>query len=151
MPNSVAPALDIQFTSTDLHALYVDLKNVEGNLRVELRKGMTAVAKPIVAAVQREASWSTRIPGATKAKVSFAAKSAGVAITVNSKTAPEARPLENSGNSGSFRHPVFGDTTSWVSQPAQPFFWAGVKAADTAIDKAMLAVMDAVAAKAGFR
>lgn len=147
----MADALQVQVTSTDLRQLYVDLKAVEGNLRVELRKGITAAAKPIVAAVQREASWSSRIPAAVKAKTSFAAKSAGVAITVDSRKAPEGRPLENAGNTGTFRHPVFGDTTSWVAQTAHPFFWAGVKNADSQIETAMEAVMDAVAKKAGFK
>lgn len=149
--NTVTPALQVQVTSTDLRALYVDLKNVPGNLRVELRKGINAAAKPIVQAIQSGSSWSTRIPGAVKAKTSFSAKSAGVAISVDARIAPEARPLENQGNSGTFRHPIFGDITTWVAQPAQPFFWHGVAAADSKIDAAMQAVMDNVIRQAGFR
>lgn len=151
MPNSVTPALDIQFTSADLHQLYVDLKNVEGNLRVELRHAMSALAAPLVSAVKQEASWSSRIPGAVRPKTSFAAKSAGLSVSVNSKTAPEARPLEHKGQGGNFRHPVFGDRTTWVAQPARPFFWAAVKSQDRVTDQAMTDVMDAVARKAGFK
>lgn len=146
----MADALQVQVTSTDLRQLYVDLKAVEGNLRVELRKGITAAAKPIVAAVQREASWSSRIPAAVKAKTSFAAKSAGVAITVDSRKAPEAAPLENQGNTGTFRHPVFG-TDTWVTQQAQPFFWGGIQGTNTQIDNVLLGVMDTVAREAGFK
>lgn len=140
-----------------MRQLYVDLKAVEGNLRVEMRKGIVAAAKPVVDAVAANASWSSRIPGAVKAKTSFSAKNAGVSITVDAKKAPEARPLENNGQGGMFRHPVFADGSrvrgdqTWVSQPAQPFFWAGVRGANSDVMAAMNAVMDAVAHKAGFK
>lgn len=144
-------------TSSDLRQLYVDLKNVEGNLRVELRKGVANAATPVVQAVRSGASWSGRIPGAVKAKPSFSAKQAGVSIVVDSKKAPEARPLEHNGQGGNFRHPVYArpDRTrsqwTWVNQPARPFFWHGVQAADSQVDAAMVAVLDAVARKARFK
>lgn len=154
----MANALGIQVNSPDLRQLYVDLKNVPGNLRAELRKGVVAAVKPVVTSVQAQASWSTRIPGAVKTKTSFAAKSAGVSVFVDSTIAPEAAPINNKGNTGDFRHPVFADARNqtrdgwtWVAQGAIPFFDKGIASADAAINNAMQAVMDAVIAKAGWK
>lgn len=149
MPAQHGP-LEVTVTSKDLHQMYADLKNVEGNLRVELRKGIKAAAQPMVDRVKSSAGWSSRIPGAVSAKVSFSAKNASVSVQVNPKKAPEAAPLENGGKGGTFRHPVFGNTDVWVDQKAQAFFYTNaVKDAD--IEKAIGAVMDAVAKKAGFK
>jgi hypothetical protein len=151
--------LKVDIDTKDLRQLYVDLKGVEGNLRVELRKGVRAAAAPLADRVRAGASWSSRIPGAVKVKPSFSAKGAGVTIAVDAKAAPEARPLENGGKGGDFRHPVYADGSqtrgdwTWVSQKAQPFFYHSVTSS-SAIDsaeKAILAAMDAVASKAGFR
>jgi hypothetical protein len=145
--------LVVSIDTKDLRQLYVDLKGVEGNLRVELRKGVKAAAEPIAAAVRSAASWSSRIPGAIRVKPSFGARSTGVTITVDSGRAPEARVLEHGGRSGTFRHPVYGNREVWVSQKAQPFFFTTVSSS-SAVDQAersILAAMDAVARKAGFK
>jgi hypothetical protein len=146
-------ALKVDIDTKDLRQLYVDLKGVEGNLRVELRKGVKAAAEPIASAVRSAASWSSRIPGAVRVKPSFGARSTGVTITVDGGRAPEARVLEHGGRGGNFRHPVYGNREVWVSQRAQPFFFTTVSsgsAVDSA-EKAILAAMDAIARKAGFR
>lgn len=149
-------ALEVQLDVAQMRQLYVDLKAVEGNLRVELRKGIVEAAKPITAAVKVNAGWSNRIPGAVKTKPSFSAKAAGIQIIVDAKKAPEAAPLENGGSSGTFRHPVYADggkvrdDWTWVNQQARPFFYSGVRAANSGVTAAIQAVMDTVAAKAGF-
>lgn len=152
------PDLSVTVTSTDLRQFYVDLKAARADLMPELRRGMKSAAKPLVDAVKKEASWSSRIPAATSAKVSFSAKSAGVTVKVDSTKAPEARPLDNRGRNGQFRHPVFADAQNltrrdwaWVNQQAQPFWSTGLAKADADVDKAMLGVLDALAKKAGFK
>lgn len=145
--------LDVKVDTTQLRQLYADLKGVEGNLRVELRKGVKNAADPMVQKVRSAAAWSSRIPAAVTVKPSFAAKGASVSIIVNQAAAPEAAPLEHGGQGGSFRHPVFGDRNAWVAQPARPFFYPTVSgsAAIAAAEQAIVAVMDAVARKAGFK
>lgn len=149
--------MQFEVTAPELRQLYVDLKGVEGNLRVELRHGITDAADGVVAAVVAAASWSTRIPGAVRAKPSFSAKSTGVSIVVDGKAAPEAKPLNNRGRPGEFRHPVHGDPAktreqwTWWPQPARPFFDMTIAARSPAITRRIEQVADDVARKAGFR
>jgi len=143
-------ALRVNVTSADLHKLYVDLKAAPGTMQVELRKGIKTAAQPMVARVKSAAGFSSRIPGAVSAKVSFSAKKAGVTVQVDGKKAPEARPLENGGRGGTFRHPVFGNSDNWVSQKAQPFFFPNV-GRDAEVTKAISDVMDSFAKKLGFK
>ena len=42
---------------------------------------------------------------------------------VDVKKAPEAAPINNKGQAGTFRHPVFGHDV-WVDQAAHPFYAA---------------------------
>lgn len=158
MPGIAGP-LDVHIDASELHQLYVDLKAVEGNLRVELRHAIADSGQPLAALVRNAAGWSSRIPGAVKVSASFSTRSAGVVIKVDGKAAPEAAPLENKGQSGTFRHPVYADASNprsdwtWVPQQARPFFYrtlSGSSAVGIA-EKAILAAMDKVAAKAGFR
>lgn len=150
--------LQVTLAAPDLKKLYADLKAIEGNLRVELRRGITAAAQPVADRVKRNASWSSRIPGAVKVKTSFSAKSAGVTVRVDSKAAPEARPLEHGGRSGQFRHPVYADAAgqtrrqwTWVSQQAHPFFGSASTSEDKKVTDAITAIVVAVERKAGFR
>ncbi|MEV7804989.1 HK97 gp10 family phage protein [Microbispora sp. NPDC088329] len=120
-------------------------------IRRELRPALSRVAKPVLAEVRANASWSTRIPGATRISSSFSRRSAGVAITVSGRKAPHARPLENLGRPGSFRHPVFGDRQRWVSQAARPFLFQAVAGADEELVRETGRVVEAAARKHGFR
>lgn len=149
-------ALAVTVQAPDLHALYVALKAIEGNLQVEMRRGIKTAAQPVVDRVKSNASFSSRIPGAVKTKVSFAAKSAGVTVYVDAGMAPEARPLEHGGKGGTFRHPVFADQSrqtrggyTWVSQKAHPFFGSASVAEDSKITAAINAICAAVEQKAG--
>lgn len=156
MPAS-AGGMRFEVTAPELRQLYVDLKGVEGNLRVELRRGIKDAADGVVAAVVAASSWSTRIPGAVRAKPSFSAKSTGVSIVVDGKAAPEAKPLNNRGRAGQFRHPVHAnpnqtrDLWTWAEQPARPFFDLTIAARSPAITRRIEQVADDVARKAGFK
>ena len=141
-------------------------------VRKRLRDGIKRAGADLVTAVQAEASWSSRIPAATRLKVSFGARSAGVTVSVDAKKAPHARPLEM-GNKNvpdmpnmarrprlardrALRHPIFPDPSKtrdewvWIDQPTRPFFFK----AETAISPLMYArmkkVLDEVADDLGF-
>lgn len=99
-------------------------------LRRALRPAIRAGSDELVRDMRARASYSSRIPNAIRSTVSFASSSGGVTIRVDARRAPHARPLEGATNSrgGYFRHPVFGDRTTWVSQPTRPFFFPAIKA-----------------------
>lgn len=98
-------------------------------LRQELRPRIRAGADSIVRDMKSRAGYSSRIPSAIRTTVSFASTTGGVSIRVDARRAPHARPLEGTNaRGGYFRHPVFGDRTTWVSQPTQPFFFPAIKA-----------------------
>jgi len=143
----VASLLELHFESVELRRLFGELKAAGDGLHIELRRGIKEAGDDAKKAVQGAAAWSTRIPGATRVSTSFSASSAGARIVVNARAAPNARPINNNGRGGTFRHPVFG-TKTWVSQPARPF----MAAADApGVQQAMRSVMDRVAHQAGFK
>lgn len=147
----MAGALEIRVDSPDLRELYQAAKAADGNLQVLLRRGVKEAAQPIANGVKSAASWSSRIPGATRTKASFSAKGASVTVEVDAAAAPEAAPLNHGGRGGTFRHPVFGNRENWVSQQARPFFDQGVTAGQPAADSAMDRLMTDFAHQLGFR
>jgi hypothetical protein len=142
-------AIAFRVNSTDLEKLFVDLKAMEGNLQVELRRGIREASEPMARAVRANASWSSRIPDAVQVKPSFVAKGASVRIVVDASKAPEGRVLDHGGNAGTFKHPVWGHRDRWATQSAQPFFEPSFQNTSEA-EAAMQRVMDRLAAKAGF-
>jgi hypothetical protein len=143
--------LDVHVDARELQKLYADLKGVEGNLRVELRRGIVSAAKPVVAAAKNDAGFSSKIPATVKTKVSFSAKNPSVAIVAGGKGAPDAAPFNNRGKRGTFRHPVFGHTDRWVTQAARPFMQNNLDSHAPDVERAILDVIDVVMGKAGFR
>ena len=97
-------------------------------LRRELRPKMRRAGEELRADIRSEAAkFSSRIPAAVRMTVGFGSANGGVRIYVDAKQAPEARPLENLGQQGTFRHPVYGNRDVWVEQQAHPFFFPTVK------------------------
>lgn len=109
---------------SELQALIRDLGAVPPAVRRTLRSGFVQVGQPVLQEMRRRASWSTRIPGATSMTQSGTAL--GLRFRVDSGPAPHARPYENDGSPGTFRHPVYGHRDRWVSQEARPFFYGVV-------------------------
>lgn len=109
-------------TKNDLADLIGDLggkmpKEIKAKIRPLLRK----TGQQALVAVRGNASWSTKIPRATRLQISLAGKRPGVAVVTRRKDAIHARPLEHQGRPGRVRHPLFGDRKTWVTQPAKPF------------------------------
>jgi hypothetical protein len=118
-------------------------------VRRELRPKFRTVVAPTVDKVKDKASWSTRIPGATKLSTSLGRRP-GVRIVVNAKKAPHARPYEDRGQWGAFRHPVFGHRDRWVAQRSRPFLFNTVAADADRIAQGVADVVPEVARKHGF-
>lgn len=154
MPASrAASPVEVTFDPAEVRQLVRDLRELEGGraITAALRKNLRAAADPIKAQVQANASWSSRIPSAVAIGTAFSAKRTGVFVRVNSKKAPHARPLENSGQAGTFRHPVFGNTDTWVAQQARPFFFDQAERNLPQVERAAAAAVDEAARTAGFR
>lgn len=145
--------MEARFDSSEVRALVKDLRQVEDGKLItrELRRELKVAAAPIAAQVKAGASWSKRIPRAVSVGTSFSARRTGVFIRVSAKKAPHARPLENGGKTGTFRHPVFGNRERWVSQPARPFLFATVQARMPTVEQAAVQAVDKAARAAGFR
>jgi hypothetical protein len=147
----VGDGLGLHVEAPDLLALKKALAGVDKTLVAELRRALKQAAEPVRRQVQANAAiFSRRIPRAVTIGTAFSAKRTGIFIRVNAKRAPHGRPLENDGNGGTFRHPVFGHDR-WVTQAARPFFYRGAEEHFDDVEKTVIEVMDTVAKKAGFR
>lgn len=152
-------AFRVEIDESDLRKVTAALKELEGGkkLTAALRKNLKAAAEPMKQQVKSNASWSTRIPDAVGVQVRFTAKRTGVSIFVNRKKAPHARPIENDGKTGTFRHPVFGRTKRrgkryvTATQPARPFFFNDLARHMPEVEKAVLEAVEEAAKAAGFR
>lgn len=148
-------AFKIDVDPQELRKLAADLKELAGGKKLvaALRKNLRAAAGPAADQVRRNASWSSRIPGAVGVQPRFTSKNPGVSVVVNARKAPHARPLESGSarNRGTVRHPVFGSRENWVSQPTRPFFFNQLEQHMPAVEKAVLDAMDEAARSAGFR
>lgn len=164
MPAGSAKAGAIRIESRDLYALTKQLQGVDRKLATAMKREMRKVAEPIRRRVATEASWSKRIPKATKASTRFTAKTSSVLITVNRRQAPHARPLENDGREGFFEHPIpiraagtrrgrlrQARRGSTVRQAARPFFAKAILREDHNIDRALERVADDFERQAGLR
>lgn len=82
---------------------------------------------------------------ATKVRVSFSARAAGVQIATTSSGLPnEQKPLLAAYNKKKMiRHPLFGDKSQWFEQPGRPYFGAAIqKVMDKALANEIRAALD---------
>lgn len=137
--------------TAELRAFIAQFEKFPAELRLELRPRLKAGGEGAVQAVKTAASWSTRIPGATRLRVSFARRTAGVAIVVNRNRAPHALNLEHRGRPGTVRHPRWGDRRHWLTQPARPFAHPAAEPWLRGVDSGIGEAVDAVARAHGFK
>lgn len=137
---------------SDLQALVADLGKLTPAMRSELRRGMLAAGKHAHQDARRRASWSSRIPGAVQIGASTGKATIGVYLRVNAARAPHARAYEGlTDRRAFFRHPVFGDPDTWVSQATRPFLAPAVQAARPAVIAAAKDAVKGAARAANFR
>ena len=137
----------------ELRRLINDLGKLPPDLRRELRPALRKAAHPVLVKMQTNASWSTRIPSATKISTSLSGSKTGVTLRVDAKKAPHGRPYEHQGDPGNFRHPVFeveGKKTTWVAQRARPYFFKAVDQEANEVRDALGDTVREVAARHGF-
>ncbi len=93
------------------------LRKADKEMYKFLHAKLLEAGKRVATAAKSEAAWSSRIPDAIRTRSTIGS----ISVYVDQTIAPEARPLEHGGLTGTFRHPVFGNTNNWVDQAAQPF------------------------------
>lgn len=97
------------------------LRRLDEDTRRELRPALRAAGAKVRDAAARNASWSSRIPGALYVSTSARPGRSAVTIGASATKAPHARPYEGIGGGRSFRHPVYGNREVWVAQACRPF------------------------------
>lgn len=127
---------------SQLQALIRDLGAIPPAVRRMMRPAIVKAGRPVLGQMKTNASWSTRIPGATTMQTSSGG-AVGVTFRVSAAKAPHARPYE--GLSGDpFRAPLWGDREWWYDHAARPFFYRAVQEkADEIVDALGDAVMQA--------
>lgn len=140
----------------EIERLIRDLDGIPKDLRRKLRPKLREAGEIVAAQARINASWSTRIPPATKVSTSFTLRRPGVSVTVNRKLAPHARPFEHGGDPGEFRHPVFQTfgtrrRTPWVPQRARPFLEPALRARGDEAGRRITDAVDEATRDAGFR
>jgi hypothetical protein len=123
-----------------------ELRAMSTEVRRGIAPALKQVAQPIVAQARANASWSTRIPGAIRARV----LKRGVDIIVSRKKAPHARPYEGVTGADKFRHPVMGNRDRWVSQDTRPFLGPAVMQHRHKVREALAQVIQDAARHNGF-
>lgn len=126
--------MDFRVDTSEWNKLYADLKEFDPKLRVALRREIKAIGEIGAEAVRKALSQPTpegnpdgpvrdALKAATKVRVSFSAKSAGVKIVTSGGGLPAgSSPMLHAYNSMAWRHPVFGDRSNWVTEQGHPFF-----------------------------
>lgn len=135
----------------DFQRAVINLALIPKAVRKELRPALKKAADMVVQDARGRASWSSRIPGAIGVRVNFGAKTEGVAIRVNQKRAPHARPYEGITGGSTFRHPYFGNRERWYTQRTRPFLQPAARAKQGQVRAAVAKVVDDAARRHGFR
>lgn len=134
----------------EIRRLIDDMGKIPKDLKVKLRPELRAAGQIVRDRARLNASWSKKIPAATRVSVGFTKRNPGVAVQVNKNRAPNARPFEHGGKEGAFRHQVFGHTDRWVSQQARPFLYRALAEEGGEAEKRIAAAVDKVTRDAGF-
>lgn len=106
-----------------------DFAAISKENKTALRRGMRKIATPTLKKVRIAAGWSSRIPASTKLTTGLNKRFTGIRIETDRTKSPHARPYENYGRVGHYRHPVYADSSkdrklwTWVSAPARPYMY----------------------------
>jgi hypothetical protein len=132
---------------SEVRSLARRLATIPKEFRGETRKAIRSVGQEMLRDGQRNAAWSSRIPGSMTMRVSFAGRRPGVSVRASLESAPHARVYE--GILGdTFRHPLYGRDV-WFSQQARPYLLPAVQAANEALVEDITRIVDEIHRKAG--
>ena len=116
---SIRPALrtsrsgvSILVDTSSLRRLSKDLRKASKTTQKEFRTKWRSAAQLVADDAKQRASWSTKIPGTIKVR----GNGVNLAVIAGGPKAPGAAALENSGRTGTFKHPVFERRSDWVDK-----------------------------------
>lgn len=124
-----------------------ELKGVAGELSRQEKDVVLAMPSKGENARRGRRSLRRRFATATIAQVRASGKHAGVSVLINpAKMPPGQQNLPAYMNAESrfmpLRHPVFGDTETWVSQPPWPWFYQAALPYEGIAQRRLIAVLD---------
>lgn len=127
--------LDIGSVSKLASAFKVASPAVAKSFRANMRTAADATVKD---AQDRISPHSNKIPASIRRGGSVGT----LTVSAGGPKAPNAAPLENGGQDGEFRHPLFGDRNDWVNQQAHPFLHPAAEAQADVLGVKIDAVID---------
>lgn len=127
-----------------------DMRALPEEARKAVRPALRRAGMVVAREATVNASWSSRIPGTIRVSTSFRLNREGVEVRAGGPSAPHARPYENLGDPGIFRHPVYGNREVWVSQTARPFLFKAARSTEGTVTVMITETMDDVAQSLGF-
>lgn len=117
-----------------------DLENIPRDARRYVRPALAGAGRDLLNRARSNASWSTRIPAATRLSIRFA-RNPGVDVITDGRRAPHAHVFENQGRPGRKAHPLFGNRSYWFRFAARPYL---APAMDAEAPHAVAAMGDAL-------
>lgn len=118
-----------------------DLEGVPRATWRRLRPAITGAGGDVLRRARLNASWSSRIPGATRLSVRFG-RNPGVDVITDGRRAPHASVYENEGKPGIKAHPLFGNRSHWYRFAARPYLAPAMDAEAPAAAAAIADVVD---------
>lgn len=97
-----------------------DLEQIPRDVQRRLRPAIVGAGRDVLQQARINASWSSRIPGATRLSVRFS-RNPGVDVITDGRRAPHASVYENEGKPGTKAHPLFGNRSHWYRFAARPY------------------------------
>lgn len=140
---------DIHVDTSQLRAFAARCARESVELEKEFLAGLSAAGEIVAARARRNANAFPGKNRTTRIADSVRVRHRGtrVRIQAGGDAAPEAAAIENHGNTGSFRHPFFGDRETWYTQPAHPFLTPAAEESVGEVEQAILVLVDVTAAR----
>jgi hypothetical protein len=117
--------VSISVDTRALSRLAADLRYAAPESWKACRVALKAAGEIVAADARARTSYSDRIPGSIKVRVT---RGGNVKVVAGGEAAPDAAAIENRGK-GFVRHPVFGDRQVWTDKNSRPAFLAPAFAA----------------------
>lgn len=153
-PAGSQAGLDIKVTPEGFRQLMLQAKAFDAALARNLRRNIRNAAKTVVTKMQarvRSGSYAVdvglrdQIARSIKVQISTAARNPGVRIVQSGAALPASKKrMGKTWESATFRHPVFGNTETWVAQSGSPYFFkTAAEGRSTITDQVVAAMQDA--------
>jgi hypothetical protein len=160
MPISIRDTGDLKAVTRQLRA-QADGKELVKELRTGLREVLNPIRDEVKAAYRaspsarggvrrRGGSLRGALARATRVEVRTSGKMAGARLRVDGRKMPAGQrslPAYREGYKRPWRHPVYGDRDTWVSQAARPVFDRTVSRHEADADRAVDEVLDGIRRK----